>query len=303
MLNKRKMSVIISSLLITAQYGINAISAGSYENNTKYTTYLERFGDYFDLYRYTVTYSYENKVYTYLFKDEDSSENIKIDETYKLVKKEKLSESECLFCIKPGMYEAYIEEYQKANLEESGYHGGTLSIKNDNGEIVESVHITGKEDADKIIEERGLAAGQYEVIYTFFGGAPFYLMEPSQYYDTKSVDYLDSNWNLIGNKELDGYMFAYYPEDGFAYMRLVEETSPSKLPSVSVNYGDLDADTSVSLSDLTMLSQYLLGDIKLVDDQLKRADVNVDGEVNLQDLALLKQYVMNDNVQFGADIK
>jgi len=68
-------------------------------------------------------------------------------------------------------------------------------------------------------------------------------------------------------------------------------------------YGDTDTDEEVNLSDLTLLSQYILKDVELNKQQKANADVNADGEVNLQDLALLKQYVMNDNVQFGADIK
>jgi len=66
-----------------------------------------------------------------------------------------------------------------------------------------------------------------------------------------------------------------------------------------INYGDLDANKVVDLSDLTILSQYLLKDIELEADQIKCADVNSDEDVNLQDLTLMKQYVMNDDVKLG----
>ena len=65
------------------------------------------------------------------------------------------------------------------------------------------------------------------------------------------------------------------------------------------DYGDVNADGNVDLSDLTMMSQYTLKDIELTANQIKCADVNADDEVNLQDLALLKQYVMNDDVKLG----
>lgn len=69
--------------------------------------------------------------------------------------------------------------------------------------------------------------------------------------------------------------------------------------AVSNKIGDIDGNQTVDLSDLTKLSQYLLRDIELEDDQINRSDVNADDEVNLQDLALLKQFVMNDDVQLG----
>ena len=67
--------------------------------------------------------------------------------------------------------------------------------------------------------------------------------------------------------------------------------------------GDIDNNTEIDVSDLTLLSQYILGDVEFDLKQQVCADVNADDEVNLQDLALLKQYVMNDNVQLGVAIK
>ncbi|MBQ9981445.1 MAG: glycoside hydrolase family 9 protein [Oscillospiraceae bacterium] len=64
-------------------------------------------------------------------------------------------------------------------------------------------------------------------------------------------------------------------------------------------YGDLNDDTKVDLTDLTMLSLYLLGDAKLSGNALKAADVSYDGEVNLADLAHFKQYISKDDVVLG----
>lgn len=64
-------------------------------------------------------------------------------------------------------------------------------------------------------------------------------------------------------------------------------------------WGDLDESGEVDLSDLTVLSQHLLKDIKLEGTKLSAADVNGDDEVDIRDIALLKQYVMNDQVKLG----
>jgi len=63
--------------------------------------------------------------------------------------------------------------------------------------------------------------------------------------------------------------------------------------------GDLDNSAVIDLTDLTMLSQYLLYDISLDQEQISRADVTGDGLTDISDLALLKQYVMNDQVTLG----
>ena len=79
----------------------------------------------------------------------------------------------------------------------------------------------------------------------------------------------------------------------------VSETTPDPSNTPAVMYGDIDASTTVDLTDLTLLSQYLLRDIKFTADQLKVADVMYDEEINTSDLALLKQFVMNDEVTLG----
>lgn len=59
-------------------------------------------------------------------------------------------------------------------------------------------------------------------------------------------------------------------------------------------YGDLDGSGEVDMTDMTLLSQYLVHDIKLTDAQLKAADVAINGNVELADLALMKQYMMKE---------
>lgn len=80
------------------------------------------------------------------------------------------------------------------------------------------------------------------------------------------------------------------------------ETTPSEttpLGDADFMYGDLNGDGKADLTDLSYLSLYLLGDIKLNDSQMESADVSYDGAVNLADLAHFKQYVSKDNVVLG----
>ena len=70
-------------------------------------------------------------------------------------------------------------------------------------------------------------------------------------------------------------------------------------PTESFAYGDINSDGEKDLSDLTLLSLYLLGDSKLTGNSLKAADVDGDGDVKLTDLAHFKQYICKDPVVLG----
>ena len=61
-----------------------------------------------------------------------------------------------------------------------------------------------------------------------------------------------------------------------------------------INYGDINKDGVVDLSDLTVLSLILLRDIDTSKLDLEAADVNGNGEINIGDLPLLKRYVIGD---------
>ena len=69
--------------------------------------------------------------------------------------------------------------------------------------------------------------------------------------------------------------------------------------SDQIIYGDLNNDKKVEVTDLTILSLWLLGDIHLDAKEIKAADVNGDGNANLADLSHFKQYIMHDDVTIG----
>lgn len=73
-------------------------------------------------------------------------------------------------------------------------------------------------------------------------------------------------------------------------------TPPTDAPQPVENlYGDLNGDKVADLTDLTLLSLYLLGDNDLSEDILKYADVNGNGTVDIADLAHFKQYVSKES--------
>jgi len=69
--------------------------------------------------------------------------------------------------------------------------------------------------------------------------------------------------------------------------------------SADTNYGDIDQDGKVDISDLSLLSLYLIEETELSDAQLSPSDVTGDGTVNLSDLSRLKQFVSGKDITLG----
>ncbi len=83
----------------------------------------------------------------------------------------------------------------------------------------------------------------------------------------------------------------------FTNLTLTDLTTGEKLISYgefidSQFKGDLDGNGVVELTDLTMLSLYLVGDTQLDNAQISNADLTGDGIVNLADLPMLKETIM-----------
>jgi hypothetical protein len=72
---------------------------------------------------------------------------------------------------------------------------------------------------------------------------------------------------------------AYAEEYGFAFEALA-----------AVNRGDINRDNSVDLKDVTLLFQYVNGQVSALGDR-SVADVNGDSKVDLKDVTLLFQFV------------
>lgn len=83
----------------------------------------------------------------------------------------------------------------------------------------------------------------------------------------------------------DSMVHKYAVKNNLPYVLLEEDT-------VSREVGDLNNDSVVELTDLTILSLYLIGDRSLDESDLVYADVTKNGKVDIADLAALKQYIM-----------
>ena len=62
--------------------------------------------------------------------------------------------------------------------------------------------------------------------------------------------------------------------------------------------GDIDNNGVVDITDVSLLSLYLIGDKKLDDAALKAADVDGDGDVRLTDAARMLQFLSKNITSF-----
>lgn len=80
--------------------------------------------------------------------------------------------------------------------------------------------------------------------------------------------------------------------DGVPSLAEIQPSGPSDPPSPNeITKGDTDENGMVDITDLSVLSIYLLEGQNLSGNGLKAADVNADGSVTLSDLARLRQYL------------
>ena len=77
----------------------------------------------------------------------------------------------------------------------------------------------------------------------------------------------------------------------------------AKNTSGEIIYGDVNSDGKVDVTDLSLLSLYLLDKTGIKGDGLKAADVNGDGSVALTDLATVRQYISKKITKLGPDKK
>lgn len=61
--------------------------------------------------------------------------------------------------------------------------------------------------------------------------------------------------------------------------------------ATDIKVGDMNGNSRIDISDLSIVSLYLIGDVKLSRKETIRADFDGDSEVTLADLALMKMYV------------
>ncbi len=64
-------------------------------------------------------------------------------------------------------------------------------------------------------------------------------------------------------------------------------------------YGEINGDGIVDMTDLSELSLYLLHEKELDDTQKANADADGNGDIDLADLSLMKQYISGSGVKLG----
>ena len=77
---------------------------------------------------------------------------------------------------------------------------------------------------------------------------------------------------------------------------------PAALHIKPISNGDITGDGVVDVFDVTMLEQYINGDVRLNTEQIKSADIVVDGAVTIMDLEFLKMYVLGEIPELELDV-
>ncbi|MDD6826852.1 MAG: dockerin type I repeat-containing protein, partial [Oscillospiraceae bacterium] len=93
--------------------------------------------------------------------------------------------------------------------------------------------------------------------------------------------------------ESDDYDVCGFVMGGARFEPISSVTNLYTADPAKTSVGDVNADNTVDLTDLSELALAVIGDIELTDSQKSAADINGDGEVNVSDLARLKQFVSN----------
>ncbi|MBP1564806.1 MAG: glucuronoarabinoxylan endo-1,4-beta-xylanase [Oscillospiraceae bacterium] len=139
---------------------------------------------------------------------------------------------------------------------------------------------------------------------------------------TAKAEYVDTYVQLANTKfvipegasdmrlviETESQTSNFYIDEVIIAKEGVEIKEDIKVPDVPNNddnnnnnivYGDLNKDGAIDITDITLLSLFILGDRVPSDEQKLAADVSYDGNVDLADLAHFKQYISKDSVVLG----
>ena len=117
------------------------------------------------------------------------------------------------------------------------------------------------------------------------------------------VYYKTNNWKTeiindvykSGDEEITSISCTYNGDDYYVFHKLYEHEHETESYSndflKKVETGDLNGNTLVDITDLSILSLALIGDMDLTDEQKEQGDVDNDGKLTLADLAKLRQFL------------
>lgn len=75
--------------------------------------------------------------------------------------------------------------------------------------------------------------------------------------------------------------------------RLFTKDEKEVIKGFLMKSGDINRDNDINVNDATTIQLYLVGNIKLSNDNLKFADVNLDGQIDENDVKLIQKYAVN----------
>ncbi len=104
---------------------------------------------------------------------------------------------------------------------------------------------------------------------------------------------------IIDNSISRSSLIFLMEESSYAVHNADITTSDTDISGAALVYGDLNSDGIADLTDLSLLSLYLLNDLTFDSVQTEAADVQYDGNVDIADLARLKQYVCKEDIRLG----
>ena len=110
----------------------------------------------------------------------------------------------------------------------------------------------------------------------------------------------ESNYKIVVDPSIEDRVLSentkYNVDDnaGENLLGVSYSTETEDITSEKVSYGDLNDDGTADLTDLTLLSLYLMKSADFTDSQIEAADIDGSGEVDIADLAYFKQYVCKD---------
>ena len=61
---------------------------------------------------------------------------------------------------------------------------------------------------------------------------------------------------------------------------------------LDVKLGDINGDSVINVSDLTLCMNHILGKMELKEEQFQAADVKTDGVINISDLTKIMNYIL-----------
>ena len=130
--------------------------------------------------------------------------------------------------------------------------------------------------------------------------------QPSSYYWLSVLPMDGTNAKWIYSEE-DSFVFSTTNDGGSNWSD--SDTGPAGSAAVAgeqiyippFDGGDINGDFVVNILDVVQLSQYVLGNIDLNNDQLLAGDITQDGGINILDIVAMINLILNDQIVYVSE--